>query len=703
MISSRIYTHLILAITIIKYALISQAIAGETSRHSPALSGFIGLNTIPNARMDEIGTTRLAISTLDPYMHGYIGIQIAKPLYINIRQNALISSLTKDAKSLYPSIDTKFRLLKESKYRPEISIGFQSIIGHKKMAGEYISLSKSYKNFDLTAGIGWGAMGSSSKFNNPLKYINTHFDKNRNPDSPYSNNPSNWFTGESIGFFGGIEYFTKFKNLSLKLDYGNINYINSQITNDYKQPRPWSAGISYKYNNWLHANIGTQGMDKIFANISVSSNLKNWRINNSKYKKPKPFYKIRNKKYTNKGAIKSDAISDNIEIYDITEKDNKIFAKLHLNPNHPSPQQIGRAARYIAMHSAKNIEEINIRPINTNLYNADIKIIRTDVENSVNNKNISPQEIWENTDFAVSDNKNKQINNNLSTKWINNKKYISLILENQLSLSEKDSGILYRSSAIIENKSQYLNGIILGNSLRINLKDNLDEIEKIRPIALYPIKSDINKFTNNRINIERSYIGYTKTIAPNIHSAIMAGYLDEFYAGLSANILYRPFDKRLAFGGQIYSSMRRNPNSFLSLALQSEAKISANINMWYDIPRQEITLNTKIGRFLAGDNGISISVNKIFKNGIEIDAQTSISNYSDPDLFGGTTSSYHNIAIKIPLGYIPKTNIYTKTITKISPLGRDIAQTINPPINLFDIAEKLTIDHMADHWLEIMN
>ena len=104
--------------------------------YSPYLAGSLGLNIVPNARMDEVGTVRL-------------GIQIADPLNVTIRQTAEISGITDDPIQLYPGIDLKLRLLTETRSRPEVSVGLQSAIGHKRQAGEIL-----YRPFNKRYAIG---------------------------------------------------------------------------------------------------------------------------------------------------------------------------------------------------------------------------------------------------------------------------------------------------------------------------------------------------------------------------------------------------------------------------------------------------------------------------------------------------------------------------------------------------------------------
>lgn len=84
---------------------------------STNITGQIGLNTVPSARMDKSGTVRAGISTLDPYAHSWLGFQLADPLSITVRQSAEVSKVNDDADRLYPGVDFKLRLLTESRSR----------------------------------------------------------------------------------------------------------------------------------------------------------------------------------------------------------------------------------------------------------------------------------------------------------------------------------------------------------------------------------------------------------------------------------------------------------------------------------------------------------------------------------------------------------------------------------------------------------
>ena len=247
--------HIFLSILWLCFLFVPQAYANEKHKRptpnflppSTNLMGTLGLNTIPSARMDNKGTARIGVSTTDPYLHSFIGFQLAEPLYVNIRQSAEISGLNDSARRLYPGIDFKLRLMEETHRRPEISFGINSAFGHKRFSSEYFVFSKRINNFDLTGGLAWGQLAGKGHIKNPFHAFSSHFEQDRDYTSNISQNYNDWFTGKKIGFFGGVEYFTPLKGLSLKADWNAQDYSteNQTITN-FKSPDPWSISLNYK-------------------------------------------------------------------------------------------------------------------------------------------------------------------------------------------------------------------------------------------------------------------------------------------------------------------------------------------------------------------------------------------------------------------------------------------------------------------------
>ncbi len=677
--------------------------ANANQQKTPMNTGFIGLNTIPSARMNNAGTITAGISNLDPFLHAYIGLQIADPLFVNIRQTAEISNINENAKHLYPGVDLKLRLRKETEKQPEVSIGMQSAFGHKRMAGEFIALSKRHNNVDITLGVGWGRYGTAAHFKNPLKAISSHFENPRKYNSPHPNTPQHWFTGEHIGLFGGIEYTLPVKGLSVKLDYGADRYTAEKSSFAFNAPAPWSAGLSYSPYHWLNAGLAIQGTDKIMSRLSLQSSPEKWPIKGHKYNAPKPFYKARSHHKPNITKITQDAAQHNIELSNIHYSKQSVFAEVEIPQGTNTPKHIGRAIRILSDHSDATTEEIIITPTRNSLRGSTVKIMRKDVENALDNHQGSPEEIWKNTEFQVTTKEKRETTRFLHRLGINKKTTYNITLENQLSLSEEDNGILYRSGLITSAQTSPFLGFLTGAAMRINLHDNLDNLEKLRPASPTPVKSDINTFTNERISLENAHLTYARSLSPTLHTSISAGYLEEFYTGLGGQTLYRPFKSRLALGAEIWQVARREPNTMLNMGLSAGSITTGHINAWYDIPHHDITIKSSIGRFLGTDIGLGIGLEKKFKNGATLQADFAISNHADHDIFGGTTHANHSLSLNLPLGAFPITPSGSTATTKVAPFGRNIAQRINKPFDLYKETEGFTLNHTATHWTEILD
>ncbi len=694
---------LLYSFSLITLLLLPIKTANSTHKKSVTSTGFIGLNTAPSARHDNKNTIRLGTSSLDPYLHAYIGLQISNPLYISIRQTAEVSNINEDAKALYPGVDIKLRLSQETNTQPEISIGAQSAFGHKRMAGEFIALSKRYNNLDFTAGLGWGRFATAKHLKNPLKALGTHFTKERNRNNDHPNTPEHWFTGEHIGLFGGVEYFTPIDGLSVKLDYGSDRYTAEKQAFNHKAPAPWSAGLSYSPTEWINAGFAIQGTDKIMSRLSLQSSPTKWPITGKHYDAPAPFYKNRSGNQPNTSKIIRSAHNDNITLSNLHYSRQSIFAEVEIPAGTNTPKHIGRAIRHISAHSGTDIEEIILTPIHNNLRDNTIKVMRSDVEKALDNSQGSPEEIWKNTEFTVTD-KEKTINIPFTpNKGIKSKTQFLITQENQISLSEEDNGHLYRSSITGHIKTSPFLGFFSNTAFRLNIADNLKHLDSVRPQSNYTTKGNINAFTNERISVENSFIGYSHSLTPSWHTALTAGYLEEQYAGIGGEILYRPFSSRFAIGAEIHHVLRRDPNTALNIGLIEGGVTTGHANIWYNIPRHDLTLKASAGRFLATDIGIGLGLEKTFNNGARIDANLAISNYAESDIFGGTTHAYHGISLTLPLGGIRYIPSGSHTKTTIAPFGRNIAQRTNKPFNLYKETEQLTLKHIADHWSEILD
>lgn len=630
---------------------------------------MIGLNTVPTARMDPAGTIRTGAGTSDPYSHAFLGMQIAKPLYINLRQSMMISSLGEKPSRVYPGMDIKLRLREEGRYMPEITFGMDSALGHKRFSSEYFALSKRYYDFDFTAGIAWGRLGSSGHITNPLARISSHFEKDRNFLSEDAANPSDWFTGEQIGFFGGMEYHTPVDGLSLKADFNADAYTGEWRQFGFDSPSPWSIGFNYTPVEWASFGAAVIGLDKIMARLTFQGNIFDWKMSSSNRSGAEPV------------------------MHKIHDDGTRITGVFNLDPDRSAPAQIAAAARTLLKQSP-TAQSIAVVPVLRGTRAKAITFGRRDVEKGFHLSQISPEEIWQDTEFT-------DFNGSISQKeggW-----KFRFAPELKLSLGEDETTHLYRTSLVVEQDKQMGHGFFTGNALRLNIADNLHRLARYRDINLESARADTDFFTQNRLTIDRSFLSFLRTPLPDFHFALTAGYLEEMYAGYGGEVLYRPFGSPFAIGAEAWNVYKRDPSQLLNLGVFADPRFTGHINFYYDVPDTDVTAFAKVGQFIADDFGVNAGAQMHLDNGMKIKGSVSVTDADDEDVFGGDRNLYAGIQLSLPLGSLPFVPEGSAARVSVTPLGRDDAALLDKPIDLYEVTEPASYRHLGRNWQAVQS
>jgi Exopolysaccharide biosynthesis protein YbjH len=667
----------------------NMAFANE-NRHSVNTTGMLGLNTIPSARMDALGTARLGFSHSDPYNHAFLGMQVAKPLYINLRQSAEVSSVGEKPWALYPGIDLKLRLSEEGRYVPELVFGMDSATGHRRHSSEYFALSKRIYDFDFTGGVAWGRLGSAGQIPNPLARIG-HFNHDRDFSDEDAAGPRDWFTGKEIGFFAGVEYFTPIKGFSFKADIGADDYPAEQKFTDYKKPGAWSVGFNYSPRDWVSMGASVIGGDKIMARLTLQDNFFNWRGTFHKDTPASQYVPYEATKYDEK-AVTKEGGKNFINLGSPQISGTNISAILYINEDRPSSMQIGRAARSLAACAPENIESLTVIPMHGDLKGKAITFSRRDIDQTMAQKRGSPEEIWQDITFTTTDR---------STGTAETPRKFKFFPELEFSLAEEGTSHLYRTSIVAEESKHYKYGLFASSSLRFNLRDRLYQIDKMGMRGEKPVRSDANDYAGNFVNLERSFLSWMTTPLPDFHLAATAGYLEEMYAGVGGEALYRPFDSPFAIGAEIWRVNKRLGQSFMAMGLEDEARYTGHLNLFYDVPDTDITIYANAGRYLGGDNGVTGGLETQFGN-VTVKAFVTATDTHDRDQLGETAALYGGINITLPLGNIPFVPEGSAARIKTGQLGRDAGQALDKPVSLYEVTEPMSYRHLGRSWQAVL-
>ncbi len=357
-----------------------------------------------------------------------------------------------------------------------------------------------------------------------------------------------------------------------------------------------------------------------------------------------------------------------------------------------APRAIGKAARAILDGPDAKTQNITIMPVMMGLRGPSVRMIRSDLEKAQRHAG-SPQEIWRHTEFQPAPHRDLKLWRTLKSKFALRR--FSFVHDNQVARAENDD-LQYRSSFVAGSAGPNLFGLIdTGYAFRANIAHEIDN-------AANPVRGDAGDFADNAFALDTLYGAVTHSFRSDLHMSLVGGYLEEMFAGGGGEILYRPFDSRLALGLEGWYARKRDPDSFLHTGLGDYDTFTGHINLWYDIPWQNITLHAQAGRYLAEDTGGMVALKKTFRNGMALEGYVTATGDEGTDLFGENSSIAQGLRLTIPLGGYPYMPRGTEIRMRAEAFTRGAGQALANPLPLYEVTEPFSKKNMAEHWDEVV-
>ncbi|WP_372628017.1 YjbH domain-containing protein, partial [Arsukibacterium sp.] len=224
---------------------------------SQMVRGGVGLIQTPTARMLSEGSLSANYTDNEEYRFWSVSIQLfdwmettARYTDVRTRLYSPFPGFSNDQSYKDKGIDVKFRLIKESRFLPQVAVGFNDFGGTGLFESEYVALSKRWGDLDFHLGMGWGYLGVAGNTINPLCEIRDSF---CNRPTGFSGSGGKidyqkFFKGPA-SLFGGIEYQTPWQPLKLKLEYEGNDY-TQDFAEELVQDSRWNLGAVYQWQDF---------------------------------------------------------------------------------------------------------------------------------------------------------------------------------------------------------------------------------------------------------------------------------------------------------------------------------------------------------------------------------------------------------------------------------------------------------------------
>lgn len=608
--------------------------------------GVTGIIQMPNARLMNEGSMKIGYSSSYPYEYTYISATPFEWLetsykYTEIKNKLYGPSSYSGNQTLKDKgFDIKLRLLKESYYIPEISLGWNDLAGTAQFASEYIVATKHIKDIDFTMGVAWGSLGQENNINNPLIDFSEEFRRRElNEGQGGTFNYNSWFSGEKASIFSGLEYYIWRYGIVLKIEYDTSNSHlqpkDSKIEVDSKfnigLTRPinenLTLGLSFERGNQFRFSFdikGDYGKRPLVKKNDPPKNVIKLNLEQQKSiaKNKNIFYRSLNR------TLREESIL--IQSADITEEE--ISMTIAQNRFRSYPRAVGRATRIASALSSDSIKRITVTPMNGDAEVYSVEVRKKDFD-QMDEQNIELNEMFRKTRVF-----SPQPGSYKNHEFQPDVKFPEIFFNMSPSLRHQIGGpeafYLGQLWWKINTKIKFNRGLTLHTVIGLNIFDTFDEFSNPSYSSIPKVRSDIQEYlSQGKNNIARFKLDYIWSPYKDVFARFDLGYLEEMFGGYGGEVYYRPFESNFSTSLQVHRVQQRNFDQ--RFGFKDYKTNTGHLSFYYDFPKG-IQSQFILGKYLAGDKGATIDLSRRFTNGFTLGIFATKTNLSSEEFGEGS-------------------------------------------------------------------
>lgn len=578
--------------------------------------GGIGLLQTPTARMNAPGHFSFSLSRVRPYTNGNI---IAQPLdwmeagfrYTNVANIPYAPGLDQGYKD--KSFDVKFRVWPESAYVPEIAIGARDVSGTGLFSGEYAVASKRTGNFDWSLGLGWGYVGARGNVRNPLGRLFSRYDQRSSGATAQGGNFSlgSFFSGPAA-VFGGVQYQTPWSRLQLKLEYDGNDYRHEPLANNQVQRTPFNFGVVYRATNWADLTFGVERGDALVVGLNMHHQLNELfttKVSDPPrvplvFDRPKhtPDWSTTAREISRQTRWSVGAIEQRGSDLIVTFDDSSAaywrdpIERIALVLHRDAPSAVDR---FILRHRQNGIDLVE-HVIDRNAWLFPKATLSPPGERRPSLVIRPP----------ANQNSGDTVHTSGASRFDAN-----LTLDYRQTLGSPDAFVLYQIGAVGRLKFRFREDTWLQGAVWLALTDNYWKFNTTGDSDLPRVRTFLREYlTTSRVQLANLQLSHVGKVTPNQYYSVYGGYLEEMFAGIGGEWLYRKFGSGTAFGVDINAVQQRTFEQ--RYRLRDYRTVTGHGTLYWDTGWQDVKATLSFGKYLAGDIGGTIDLSRTFQNGM---------------------------------------------------------------------------------------
>lgn len=666
----------------------------------PNSYGAPGLIELPTAEVFPDGQLTGTVSAFQGSIRGTLSFQIAPRLTGSFRYSK-IDNLQQNGSDLYDrSFDLSYLLLEERGWRPAVAIGLQDFIGTGVYSSEFIVATKHIRpNLAVTAGLGWGRLGSEGDIGSP-------FGERPPKDIGRGGKASvdQWFRGPVAPFAGVAWYPTD--RLRLKLEYSSDGYVREVARGLFDNQSQWNIGADYQIRDGVILSGYYLHGSEVGLQMSVAVNPRKPVAPSTYADGPLPVQPRPDRAggappltgwVTEPSAQRriNDQMAevlarDGIRLEAMALTDTTAELRIRNQRYRPMPQALGRTFRAMTRVLPASIETFTVTPVAEGVPTTAVTVRRSDVETLEHGPSAA---LLDRTRFQ--DGARPLHGRPLPPAPAAYPQFIwGLEPYAEVSLFDPDSPVRGDIGLRLSSRFEISPGIVLSGAVRKKVVGNLGDASRSSNSVLPKVRSDlVEYFREGDPAIEHLTAAWYARPAPDIYSRVTVGYLERMFGGVSGEVLWKPVGNRLALGAELNYVKQRDFDQMFGFRDYDIA--TGHVSAYYDIGNG-FHGQIDVGRYLAGDWGTTLTLDREFANGWRVGAFATFTDVSADDF--GEGSFDKGIRLTVPLDWLLGKPTRQANRSIIRPLTRDGGARLDVNGRLYDLLRDAGQDQIVDNW-----
>lgn len=593
--------------------------------------------------------------------------------------------------------DVRFRLFKERRRWPAVTLGFQDFVGTGIYAAEYLVATKTFETpplggarpgqLKVTAGLGWGRLGSNGSI---FSYgTRPAFDVNSTGGQVAYNT---WFRGPAAPF-AGVEWKVN-DRLGLKLEYSSDAYVTeTQTTSVFERRSSLNYGVEWQATPRTRVGAYYLYGSELGLTAQIQLNPRHpvvpLEVPGTLPIKPRPSRAANPQAWSTDWAASREtthetALSLSRQLAPILDQSGLVLEALDVNAHEAElrfrnlryrsfAQAVGRAARAMAQVMPASVETFRLVPVADGLALSATIIRRSDLEalefSPLNTQALAAvtgtADAGEPSDTAV-------IAPDLypDYSW-------SVAPYFDPAYFDPDRPVRLDVGVELRGAWRPAPGWTVAGAIRHRLAGNVAGGRASNSV-LPRVRTDQASYAQFGTTLNNLFISKQWKPAPDLYARVTAGYFEYMYGGLSGEVLWKPAGNRLALG--VEANYVRQRDFDQRFGFRDYSILTGHASAYYAMDNGFVG-QVDVGRYLAGDYGATFSLSRTFDNGWSVGGFFTLTNVSAAEF--GEGSFDKGISFRIPLNWFLGKPSRRSTGTTIRPIQRDGGQRVGVPGRLY--------------------